>query len=362
MKKLLAAVSLTFLSATTTLIQAQDWQSLGGKIISNNGSRMTFTVSKNGTVYVAYSNAMNAGLLNVCQFDGQEWKYVGKADFSQGPANAIALSADNNGTLYVAYRDMKRQEKALVQKFDGTEWVLVGKAEVSQGMVNSISLQFDKSNTPWLALADQKRGRLSVYKLANDTWTELASPEEHTPGDFVTLAFDHTDIPYICFSNTAMGGKATVKKWVAGNWLQVGKTTASDKEAKYTSFALDSKGTPYVAYQDAFFNNKVMARKFDGANWVNMGDPVFSLSSNDNVSLAVEPSSGTPYVAFHNKSNFGDKADVKKIVSGKWVDAGNAAGEGSGAFNTLLFQNSALYICFNESGNGATVKKLAAGK
>jgi hypothetical protein len=60
-------------------------------------------------------------------------------------------------------------------------------------------------------------------------------------------------------------------------WIPVGNPYFSSGGAAYTAMAIDgSSGTPYVVYQDSSLGKKITVKKFDGTNWVIVGAPGFS--------------------------------------------------------------------------------------
>lgn len=331
---------------------AQDWKPLGESITRNN--KIALTVSANGKAYTAYDNTMNG--LNVKSFDGKGWSQVGKPDFTGVYSPVFDLATDNEGTPYVAYRCVKKGttgEKAWVEKFDGKQWVPVGPDAISTGSVNDITLSFDNNNKLYCAFADYKRQKLAVMTLENNSWVEIASPQDAATCDEITLKFTKANMPVICFADTKNGKKVTVKTFDGTQWKLTGNAPASDKEGKYISMSLDSKGNPVVAYQYTW-DGKILVNKFDGKAWTKVGDPVFD-SSNDNVSMTLD-AQDNPIVSYHvNKGN--SPIEVKKFDGSSWTKLSDA-GLGHN-YTSIISKNGTLYITFQESGKGGVVKQLS---
>lgn len=347
-----AVVTVAMLQAIVS--QAQEWVRMGSTL-TNYAQYGTFTISKDGKMYVAYSNLMNANMLTVQTFK-DDWDYHGSKDFSRGPANAFSVAADNNGVAYVAYRDMKRGEKCVVQKFDGGGFSDVGNGEISSGMVNSTAMAFDRSNTLYVAFADHANQKLQVYKFANGSWSPLPYVMEAT-GDLVNLAFDSNNTLYICYKDTQNANRATVKKFNGTGWSLVGQGAVSDKEVNYLNLVIDSKGALYVAYLSTW-DGSVQVKKFSGSSWTNAGGAVFTNTNTDNVSLALD-ANDVPYVAYHNHGGSNDNMEVKKLSGGQWV-ALPMAGKGGGGVADMAINGTTIYVAFKEDGNGLVVKKFSS--
>ncbi|VEN72695.1 hypothetical protein EPICR_10194 [Candidatus Desulfarcum epimagneticum] len=94
----------------------------------------------------------------------------------------------------------------------------------------------------------------------------------------------------------------------SGAWAAVGKVGFSAGKAENTSAALDSTGVPYVAYQDAASladpgdpdSGKATVMKYVGGNWTPVGKAGFSSGSAEGIVLALDHAN-TPYVAFIRK-------------------------------------------------------------
>jgi len=350
MKRKVFAIAAIFVSSLSTY--GQEWTRLGSTLTSYAQSG-NFIIAKDGKMYAAYNNLMNANMLNVQSFK-DDWDWYGSRDFSRGPAHVFSLAADNSGVVYVAYRDQKRGEKCIVQKFDGGGFSDLGGGEVSTGFVNSTALAFDNSNTPYVAFADQSNQKLQVYKYANNSWSPLPLVLDAT-GDLVNLAFDNNNNLYACFKDTKNANRATVKKFNGTGWTLVGQSPVSEKEVAFLNFVIDSKGTLYVAYLSTW-DGSVQVKKFAGTSWTNVGSAVFVNTNTDNVSLALD-ANDTPYVGYHNHGGSNDNMEVKKFAGNQWV-ALPLAGKGGGGVGRIAIKGTEIYVAFKEDGNGLVVKKL----
>ncbi len=146
-------------------------------------------------------------------------------------------------------------------------------------------------------------------------------------------------------------------------WKTVGSGGFSDGEARHQDLALEpGSGTPFVAYKDMANGGGTTVKKFDGSQWVSVGIDSFSEGSASYQSLAFKPNSGTPYVAYKDvENNFG--ATVQKFTNGEWKNVGVPnLSDGRADYVSLTFnpQNGNPYLAYkdNAKGDGATVKKF----
>ncbi|MGN6416383.1 MAG: hypothetical protein ACTHMC_02745 [Pseudobacter sp.] len=352
MKNVFYKASLAMILLSAGPATAQDWKPLGDPITRNN--KIALSITTTGKAYTAYDNTMNG--LNVKSFDGKSWAQVGKPDFTGTHSPIFDLATDQEGIPYVAYRCVKKGttgEKAWVEKFDGKQWVAVGPDAISTGSVNDITLAFDNNNKLYCAFADYKRQKLAIMQLDNNNWVELASPQDQSTCDEITLKFTSTNVPVICYADTKNGKKVTVKSFDGTKWTLTGSAPASDKEGKYINMSLDSKGHPVVAYQYTW-DGKILVNKFDGKAWTKVGEPVFD-SYNDNISMTLD-AQDSPVVAYHvNKGN--SPIEVKRFNGSSWTKLSDA---GLGSYYTSIINyKGTLYITFQENGKGGVVKQLS---
>jgi hypothetical protein len=99
------------------------------------------------------------------------------------------------------------------------------------------------------------------------------------------------------------------------NWVAVGAAGFSALQALKISLAFDPyTDKPYVAYSDSANNFRTTVMRFDGANWIAVGALGFSAASGRDTSLAFDPAASQPYVAYTDGSNL-FKATVMKFTA-----------------------------------------------
>ena len=69
--------------------------------------------------------------------------------------------------------------------------------------------------------------------------------------DYVTIAMDGSNTPWVAYQDLAVGGKVTVRRFndASYTWDLVGPQGFSASQARFVNLAFDSASVPYVAYQ-----------------------------------------------------------------------------------------------------------------
>ena len=330
--------------------------------IGNTNRHGEFTkviFDSNNIPHIAYQDLNNEERVSVMKFNGSTWVPVGKAGFSGGSvfyrhndmeldkqevvdfssktisnAELISLAIDSNNTPYVAYINGSNTCKVNVMKFNGTSWKLAGKerrlpprsfdASFSVSSSGNTSLAFDSNNIPYVAYTNNCASYgADVLRLYGSEWVPVGTGfKENTSvfssreANYLTLAIDSDDTPYVAYNDTYEAiftdGRPRVIKYNGSAWVQVGSEKMSDNTAsrpnlativKFStivrpSLALDSNNAPYLAYADDS-GPKVM--KYNGAKWVPVVKKGFPqgasiIDSGYSVSLAID-SKDVPYVA-----------------------------------------------------------------
>jgi hypothetical protein len=171
------------------------WQYLGAPgFTSSGGLNMWMELNHNDVPYIVYQIYHSA--LVVMRWNGTSWVQVGgSASGSDHPTietepwrQWISLRFDSQNTPYVAYQMFDNGLKAAVRKFDGASWVPVGNLGFSEGAADYMALAIDKDDVPWLAFRDGAHGqRLTVMRYKPTTQT-YCSPTVSTVGCAAQIA------------------------------------------------------------------------------------------------------------------------------------------------------------------------------
>ncbi|HVM33102.1 MAG TPA: hypothetical protein VMU88_08210 [bacterium] len=111
-----------------------------GTLMADNGSLWV----DHGNVYLAFHDVYRGGKATVVEYDGTQWKVLGKPGFSGGPAHYLSLVV-YQGVPYLAYQDILCGGKAMVMQFTAGSWEPLGGTEISHGGATFESLALDDS-------------------------------------------------------------------------------------------------------------------------------------------------------------------------------------------------------------------------
>jgi hypothetical protein len=131
----------------------------------------------------------------------------------------------------------------------------------------------------------------------------------------------------------------------------VGAEKLSIGEVDNISLAIDSaSGTPYVAYTDDAVTNRPTVMKFNGTAWEVVGTASFSGSMANYISLAVV--NGTPYVAYEDNNTSSQSVTVSKFDGTNWVTVEIMGFSGSNAsfISLAIGHHGQLYVGYKDAG------------
>lgn len=159
---------------------------------------------------------------------------------------------------------------------------------------------------------------------ATDTWTTLGGAGISAgQAEYISVAMDPQDTPYVAYKDMQNGGKATVMKFVNGQWESVGAPGLSEEEANELFLAIDKQGTPYLVYQDGANSYGLAVKKFTAGQWESVGSGNISPGAANMMQIAFD-SSNNPYVLFRDHPNQ-TRAVVVKFTNNTWSIVGGGA-------------------------------------
>ncbi|MDQ5930029.1 MAG: hypothetical protein QG594_1812, partial [Bacteroidota bacterium] len=245
------------------------------------------------------------------------WQYVGSAGFSSQEGMFITQAFDSKGTPYVAFEDAGNSRKATVMKYaynsatSKTEWHNVGSAKFSAGWANFMNLAFDKNNTPYVAFQDSDNSNLAtVMKYAYNSAT--SKTEWHNVGSAgfsngtahnMTFAIDSNNVPYVAYWYGGSSKTIDVMRYDASSskWGSVGSSSLPSGEMVYSSSTIvfDSSNTPYILINDNAKSLKVSVFKYDtsASKWAPVGAQGFTSNAPLSSFLSIN-SANVLHVAF----------------------------------------------------------------
>jgi Secretion system C-terminal sorting domain len=228
--------------------------------------------NKTGNLFISYKDVANSSKLTVMENTGiYNWSVVSTKGFSAAEADFPSLALDKNGTPYVAFSDAANNGAATVMKFDGMNWVTVGNPGFTSAHASYTSVAIDTIlNIPYLVFSDASNsGRATVMKFNGAAWVFVGN-QGFTPGtaNHTSLAVDQNENLLVAFADGSSSFYPTVMKFNGTGWATVG--TAPAVGASLTKISIGPDNSIYVAYQDYTFNYNAEVIHFDGTNWNNL--------------------------------------------------------------------------------------------
>ena len=380
-----------------------NWQSTGASHFMKGGLQtLTFALDSNGTPYVAFIDETKNGKPTVMQYSNNTWSVTGYAGFSADPiyCGRVFILIDDSNTPMVAFSQGTDQALTLMTEcdvpactltynpgdhgsFSGSSSEIVPVGRCPQASIVPIP---DSGYTFVGWTSDGGKTVLTSSQLASQTVTqditytacyancywENVFPSD--TGNSVSSVMDKNGMIYMAYT-VSMGEshQTSIMKFDGiGGWQKLGDSISS---AQRPSIAIDSNGTPYVAVvQTSNPNNngfvfKASVLEYTSGSWQNVGSANFSKGSIDRISLAIDSSSNTPYVAFNDDSNGGKATVMKHTGNGTgWEAVGSADGISEGSIDEdsfcLAINGGIPYIAYinsiysrSENAGKATVLK-----
>jgi uncharacterized repeat protein (TIGR02543 family) len=197
---------------------------------------------------------------------------------------------------------------------------------------------------------------------ATENWTTLGAPGISSgQAEYISVALDPQDIPYVAFKDVGNSDKATVMKFVNGAWEYVGDPGISTGQANELSLAFDKQGTPYLVYSDATNNHRLAVRKFTAGQWQPVGGQHASAGIADSMQITFD-SGDNPYVLFRDRMS-GSTPVVLKFTNGAWEIVGGApvVAHDTNEMALALDSQNTPYVVYSDGTDNyrLSVKKLS---
>lgn len=247
-----------------------------------------------------YLSLFVIALLPLCAI-AQTWNVVGTPYFSSNARNDISIAIDRTGVPYVAFADytyyVDMAAKVTVMKYNGTTWETVGNAGFSAGRADYISIAIDGNNVPYVTYTDvADSDKATVMKFDNGNWERVgASPANaFTP----IIKTDHNGVPYVIYSN-GHDGPVAVMKHDGTNWVTVGTGNLCSYPAYPCSIAFDNNNMLYVSFS-SYAGYGTTTMKFDGSSWTSVGATLMHGTGG----VAIDKN-GVPYAPYSDSANIG---------------------------------------------------------
>ena len=227
-------------------------------------------------------------------------------------------------------------------------WTALGGAGISAGRVEYISVAVDPQDIPYVAYKDIQNGnKATVVKFVNGQWESVGDPGLSAgEANELFLAIDRQGTPYLVYQDGANSYGLAVKKFTAGQWESVGSGNISPGAANMMQIAFDSADNPYVLFRDHPNQTRAVVVKFTNNTWSIVGGGALTTGFANEMALALD-SQDTPYVVYSDGTD-GYKLSVKKFNGTQWnyVGANKLTSGQSSNHAIAIGPNDVPYVAF----------------
>ncbi len=205
---------------------------------------------------------------------------------------------------------------------NNTKWLTAGNAGFSAGNASNVCIGTGNTNIPYVVFLDATQtNKVVVMKLdtVSNQWVTVGQPVSPVKSRTPNIVLDKNNVPFVAYADST--SRVTVKKFNGTSWVGVGNAGFdSVSTATYPSkvqLAVDNAGRPYIV------NYHLDVVKYNGTTWAALGvNDLATISGFGDVSLAVDRTTNTPYVATDGGPTYNNQAVVKKYTGSQWVFVG----------------------------------------
>lgn len=266
--------------------------------------------------YISDRESRDDEKLNLIDFDGQSWNYVGDKDFSSARARSLDIAFGNSGEPYISFEDDATEDTyASVMSFENDSWGYVGGGAFSpfeSGMTTiSVGANNEVFGFYYIDQRDHAERRGVAARIFNGGWADLPITGRTGMTRVLRSKEVNGDI-YLGIMDYGEGQAVSVYKYSNGTW-----TTLADKMKEnpentiyYYGFSMDvdSEGNVFVAYAEnngAGTDYQLLVKKYsvDDDSWSAVGSTAFTSSDSSNLrtfSVAVDVY-GNPILLYTNE-------------------------------------------------------------
>ena len=338
------------------LLRVQAWTTWGGgafNILQASGyNEFAFTVDfATGQPYLFFENCTNnaATAVVVTAANGTSpWSTLGgSGNVQYDPKYLSSATAPSTGTPYLCFQDGGDHLQPTVLAWDGSSsWSPAGSRGFNAAQANYITMAFDASDQPYVAFQDHAAGVTATVKTyAGGSWI-LVGTAGFSPGlvDAIVLAVSPiTNRPVVAFTDWNSSKKATVMAWDGSTtWTLVGSAgfTAGEARGQMCLAISPISGQPYISFVDiaasnGHYQSTVMTYDGGSSSWVTVGN---AGQFDGATALVLHPTTGVPYVAASDFSN-GNEAQVFLYANGNWQSYAGPASSSAATSIQLAFNN-----------------------
>jgi hypothetical protein len=205
------------------------------------------------------------------------WTALGGFGISPNSSLYDAVALDHNNVPYVGYADSSHPDnsgigKASVRRYDTStgEWEYLGAPGFTSSGGLNMWLELDHADVPYIVY-QLYHTALFVLRWNGSSWVQVGGSASGTDRptietepwrQWIPLRFDSQNTPYVAYQMFDNGTKAAVRKFDGTNWVPVGNLGFSDGAADYMALAIDKEDVPWLAFRDAAHGQRLTVMRY----------------------------------------------------------------------------------------------------
>lgn len=275
---------------------------------------------------------------------GADNKYdVNYGGYDFGPIQGVYGFGDS---LFLAMqRTESNTKEVIIKRFNGSGWDTLG-APFSVSSYTGMPpeecfITMDSNKTPYVFYSHDITSSVqkgSVKKYVAGSWVNVGSPDFTGAAKNLYITTDKYQVPYVLYTSNA--GTPVVMKFDGTSWIMVGDTSFSIHLSTKPILRFDNLGTPYLAYTDNANFFSVILKKLSGNVWVSVGNLGSTITNGGNCfSIAFGPTNN-PYLCYETYSSY--VITVKKFDGSNWVTVGSGGVSPTGFAPDIIFRKDGI--------------------
>ncbi len=249
------------------------WQTVGTPVSVGAARSISMAFDNDGVPYVAfYEQTLNVQGY-VYKLEGSTWVLLGDGPISSEQALFLDLGFDSNNTPHLLWAKISGGYSyySRVSKFENNQWVLLGGGDITPNLTYfNHSLAIGTNDQVYVSIAETADIDLNVYELTGNSWNELTAGYDLI-GEYHQLAVDSEGKLYLGFMNATAGSQTSVMAWEEGTWSSVGPLTISGG-ASFHSMDIANNDRPYISYSDSEQGGKATTQAY-----ISAGEPLINV-------------------------------------------------------------------------------------
>jgi hypothetical protein len=205
------------------------------------------------------------------------WTALGGFGISPSSSLYDAIALDHDNVPYVAYADSAHPDnsnigKASVRRYNAStgEWDYIGAPGFTASGGLNMWLELDHDDVPYIVY-QLYHTAFFVLRWNGTSWSQLggsASGADHPTIEsepwrqWIPLRFDSQNTPYVAYQMFDNGTKAAVRKFDGASWVPVGNLGFSEGAADYMALAIDKEDVPWLAFRDGAHGQRLTVMRY----------------------------------------------------------------------------------------------------